>query len=502
MNKLILRSVLLCTVLLSLATLQSFQCASPNMTNGRESYRKKDYANTIKLMQLEVEKNPQNAEAWYYLGAAQRNMNDFQSATTSLNKAAELSQKEALTKDISLEQYNLWVSVYNEAASLTTSIQGGKSKDVKALSNLVALCMSIRPENYTVYSWLGGAYEMIGDTTAGLATYAKYMESEAAALDIAKTKGLYIKLSREEMIAKLGNPTKTKGFSSGKDSLILDIYTFGSQTVHIVSEEQKNKTFAIEGWRVNIPASRLPSELERSFYLDIAPYTASAYAYYTKKDYNKALELIEKATILVPADNQVSNFKLQIYDNLGRSNEVLKTLEDLVKSEPNNKAVLVQYATALSKSKKQDDAIKYYERALSIDPNYDIALFNIAAEYKNKASEVQKSEKEKKEKDPKYKENESAYFPILSKSAEYFSSYKNLPEHRRDFSLLVQLSNIYEVTRDVTKLKVVISELEAIEPENKDNPSYYDVMGGIYMRQGLKDKAEKTYQKADKLRGK
>ncbi|HRE58793.1 MAG TPA: tetratricopeptide repeat protein, partial [Candidatus Kapabacteria bacterium] len=131
-----------------------------------------------------------------------------------------------------------------------------------------------------------------------------------------------------------------------------------------------------------------------------------------KKDYNKALEFIEKATILTPDDPQISNFKLQIYDNLGRSNEVLKTLEELVKAEPNNKVVLTQYASGLSKAKKQDEAIKYYEKALSIDPNYDIALYNIAAEYKNKASEIQKTEKEKREKDAKYKENESLYFPI------------------------------------------------------------------------------------------
>lgn len=502
MKSIIIRSVLIGSAFVFMATLQSFQCASPNMTNGRESYRKKDYTSTIKLMQLEVEKNPQNAEAWYYLGAAQRNTNDYQSASTSLNKAGELSQKETLTKEIASEQYNLWVAVYNEAASQTTSIQLGKSRDVKQLSTLINLCMAIRPENYSVYSWLGGAYEMVGDTTSGIAAYAKYIENEAPALEVSKSKGIYIKQSREDMLAKLGNPTKTKGFSSGKDSLIYDMFTVGAQQVHIISEEQKNKTFAVQGWRTNVPANRLPGELERSYYMEIAPYTASAYAYYTKKDYNKALELIEKAATLVPADNQVSNFKLQIYDNLGRSNEVLKTLEDLVKTEPNNKAVLVQYATALSKAKKQDEAIKYYDRALAIDPNYDIALFNIAAEYKNKASEIQKSEKEKREKDAKYKENETAYFPILSKSAEYFSRYKNLPEHRTDFSLLVQLSNIYEVTRDITKLKVVISELEAIEPDHKDNPGYYDIMGGIYMRQGLKDKGQKSFQKADKLRGK
>ncbi|HRE58792.1 MAG TPA: hypothetical protein PLW09_13315, partial [Candidatus Kapabacteria bacterium] len=89
-----------------------------------------------------------------------------------------------------------------------------------------------------------------------------------------------------------------------------------------------------------------------------------------------------------------------------------------------------------------------------------------------------------------------------AKSAEYFSRYKNLPEHRRDFSLLVQLSNIYEVTRDITKLKLTIADLESIEPEHKTNPTYYEVMGGIYLRQGQKDKSKNAYDTADKIRGK
>lgn len=497
-----IRTILLGTVLCALSLLQSFQCASPNMTNGRESYRKKDYSNTIKLMQLEVEKNPQNAEAWYYLGAAQRNMNDLQSAVSSLTKALDYAQDLPIKKDILIEQYNLWVAIYNEAANLTTSIQLGKSKDAKQLGSLVSMCVAVRPENYTVYSWLGGAYEMVGDTTAALAAYSKFVESDASALQFAKSKGIFIKQSREDLLAKLGTPTKSKGFVSGKDSIVYDLFTIGNDKIHVVSEEQKNKAFTVQGWRVNLPTNRADGEAERPYSMDLAPYTATTNIYYRKKDFNKALEYIEKATILTPDDAQISNFKLQIYDNLGRSNEVLKTLEDLVKSEPNNKVVITQYASGLSKAKKQDEAIKYYEKALAIDPNYDIALYNIAAEYKNKASEIQKTEKEKREKDPKYKENESVYFPILTKSAEYFTRYKNLPEHRRDFALLVQLSNIYEVTRDITKLKLTIADLEAIEPEHKTNPTYYEVMGGIYLRQGQKDKSKNAYDTADKLRGK
>lgn len=498
----LIRTIVLGSVLCTLTLLQSFQCASPNMTNGRESYRKKDYSNTIKLMQLEVEKNPQNAEAWYYLGAAQRNINDYQSAVTSMTKALDNAQDLPIKKDILIEQYNLWVAIYNEAASLTTSIQLGKSKDAKQLSNLVNMCITLRPEDYNVYSWLGGAYEMIADTSSALTTYSKFMDADASALQFAKSKSVYMKQSREDVLSKLGKPIKTKGFKSGKDSIVYDLFTVGNDKVHILSEEQKNKTFAVQGWKINLPTNRAEGEAERAYTMDIAPYTATTNIYYRKKDFNKALEFIEKATILTPDDPQISNFKLQIYDNLGRSNEVLKTLEELVKAEPNNKVVLTQYASGLSKAKKQDEAIKYYEKALSIDPNYDIALYNIAAEYKNKASEIQKTEKEKREKDAKYKENESMYFPILSKSAEYFSRYKNLPEHRRDFSLLVQLSNIYEVTRDITKLKLTIADLESIEPEHKTNPTYYEIMGGIYLRQGQKDKSKNAYDTADKIRGK
>ncbi|MBI3258423.1 MAG: tetratricopeptide repeat protein [Ignavibacteriae bacterium] len=154
---------------------------------------------------------------------------------------------------------------------------------------------------------------------------------------------------------------------------------------------------------------------------------------------------------------------------------------------------------------RNDDAINVYEKTLEIDPNYDIALFNLAAAYKNKASEFQKSEAKKKESNPKYKEDETKYFPLLNKAAEYFTRYKVLPQHKGDLTALQQLANIYEVTRDKQRLESTVVELESLESSNLTNADYYEFLGGLYARQvsskkGMAERSKQMFDKADKLR--
>lgn len=120
------------------------------------------------------------------------------------------------------------------------------------------------------------------------------MDADASALQFAKSKSVYMKQSREDVLSKLGKPIKTKGFKSGKDSIVYDLFTVGNDKVHILSEEQKNKTFAVQGWRINLPTNRADGEAERAYTMDIAPYTATTNIYYRKKILTKRWNLSKK----------------------------------------------------------------------------------------------------------------------------------------------------------------------------------------------------------------
>lgn len=88
----------------------------------------------------------------------------------------------------------------------------------------------------------------------------------------------------------------------------------------------------------------------------------------------------------------------------------------------------------------------------------------------------------------------------MNKAADYFSQYRSNAANKDNLGVLQQLSDIYLITRQNDKFKKLIIDLEAAEPANLTNASYYEYMGKVYAKQGMKDKADKAFQMADLLK--
>lgn len=86
--------------------------------------------------------------------------------------------------------------------------------------------------------------------------------------------------------------------------------------------------------------------------------------------------------MLTPDDETVQNFRIQIYRDQGKLDQALRELQELVQRDPRNKFYLASYALVLLQMERYDDAIAEYEKALQLDPQYDVALFNAAAALK------------------------------------------------------------------------------------------------------------------------
>ncbi|MFN8358513.1 MAG: tetratricopeptide repeat protein [Candidatus Kapaibacterium sp.] len=486
--------------------LQSFECASPEFTSAKLALNQKDYLKARDLLEKVVAKNPNDANSWYLLANCRRTLLDYAGAGEAIIKAQSLPSDGVLRSQIATESYVIWVEVYNVAVNSFNQFQINRSLDTKRLKEHLKLGTRIKPENSELYALLGSVYETEGDTTNAIAEYNNYLNAQESAFNLAKEKGVSVGMSRASAIQQLGRPDSTKStpLESG-DSLYYDHITSGSQHVYLFSATKRKGPAMVEGWRVDLPKNWLPQERNRHFVYNVRPYPALALMYYSKKNYEAALATIEKASLLSPEDEQNAAFKLQIYEDQGRTNEILASLVSMTTKYPKNKAYMSQLAFIFSKLQRNDEAIATYEKTLEIDPTYDIALFNLAAAYKNKASEFQKYEAEKKKSNPKYKEDESKYFPLLNKASELFSRYLQLPQRTGDLAALIQIANIYEVTREAKKLDQTITQLESIEPSNTTNIEYYDFMGGIYARQsaikkGYIEKSKAMYDKADALK--
>ncbi len=486
--------------------LQSFECASPEFTSAKLALNQKDYIKARDLLEKVVAKNPNDANSWYLLANCKRTLLDYIGAGEAIIKAQSLPTEGTLRSQIATESYIIWVEVYNVAVNSFNQFQINRSADTKRLKEHLKLGVRVKPENSELFALLGSVYEAEGDTTNAILEYTNFINAQETAFTLAKDKGVFLGMSRASAIQQLGKPDSTKGsaLESG-DSLYYDHITSGTKEIYLFSATKRKGPALVEGWRVDLPKNWLPQERDRHFVYNARPYSALALMYYSRKNYDAALSVIEKASLLNPEDEQNAAFKLQIYEDQGRTNEILASLVTMTSKYPKNKAYMSQLAFIFSKLQRNDEAIATYEKTLEIDPTYDIALFNLGAAYKNKASEFQKVESEKKKSNPKYKEDESKYFPLLNKASDLFSRYLQIPQHNGDLAALEQIANIYEVTREAKKLDQIIETLESIEPSNTTNLEYYDFMGGIYARQsaikkGYIEKSKAMYDKADILK--
>ncbi|HOK14859.1 MAG TPA: tetratricopeptide repeat protein, partial [Candidatus Kapabacteria bacterium] len=203
-----------------------------------------------------------------------------------------------------------------------------------------------------------------------------------------------------------------------------------------------------------------------------------------------------------PYNADANTSLINLYIELDKKDVAIKEMEELVKAEPDNKIYWEQYGSLLMNFGDYDSAIEKYKKSLSIDPNYDFALRNIASAYKNKAYKIQVEEQDKLDKDPKYKINVEAFLPYLRSSAEFFERSLNTEQFRDDMDVLAELANIYLVTNEKNKLDAVVSKLEAIEDKIDDSKksNYYLKMIKIYSDMKNEKKLKEVQSKFENIK--
>lgn len=498
----LLKKHILLGFLLGSLIIQSFQCASPEFTGGKLAYNQKDYSKALAALQKEVAKNPANAEAWYLLADCHYRLNDLPKAVQNSLEASKRADKEPMKTKVADQLFFLWAEIYNKGTNAYNDfLAKDKSGDVTEMVSLLELAISIKPENTEPLALLGNIHELKGDTTKAIAAYQQYAKQLSPYVDFMKKNGLTMGMPREEVLRILGKPVFTRSFPDNSgDSLVIDKLLVNNEEVIVSSFKKEGGRSLMEGLRLQLPKNWLNQERERFYSMNIRPFVNLAYLYYGSKSLDKAVEIIEYTLSVNPTDDDLASLKIQIYDEQGKSDEVLRSLESAAAKNPNNKNYLEQYARVLARQKQYDKAITQYEKALAIDPNFENAIFNIGACYVNKAVDIIDEENKKIDANSKYKPDESRYFPLLNKAAEYFSQYRSNPTNKDNLGVLQQLSDIYLITRQNDKFKKLIVDLEAVEPANLTNASYYEYMGKVYAKQGMKDKADKAFQMADMLK--
>ena len=138
--------------------------------------------------------------------------------------------------------------------------------------------------------------------------------------------------------------------------------------------------------------------------------------------------------------------------------------------------------------KDYDGAIKNYEEALSLEPSYEPALYDVGATYTNSASADQQNKK--KADSVKIK---------LEKSTNYFERLHSV--NKKNFDAIAQLVENYDLLGKKDKANSFLTELEALKTTDvASDPAFWDLLGKLYARLGRSDESADAYKKSDKLR--
>lgn len=479
---------------------QGFQCTSKELTTAKVAYNNKEYDRAIEFAQQEVAKNPTNTEAYLVLAQAYIKKDDWMNAAQAAKKADEQKADKIPAQQPKLLLFQIWTESYNRGVNnLNRYYSTNISRFLDSASYYFNVGKVARPDLTDFYYLMGTVYEAKQDTTAAIKEYTQFVELSKNEIDVMQNNTLFIGIPRNDVIAKLGKPLlSTPGNYNETDSTITDLYSLNNKDLFIFyKDNKKDLNYTLFGLRYDPPQNWLEAERSAFTQFNTTPIAGLAQLYYLKGDYNQALNYLKLLGTLEPNNENANAFLVQIYQDMGKPDEAIKYVNELIQKNPNNKFYWTQLADMQQNNRNYDDAIKSYEKALEVDPTYYVAIRNIAAAYKNKASIIQREQADKLDADKNYKPNPEEYFPFLRKSAEYFEKAAKTKQYSNDYKVYADLANIYFVLNETDKLNQNIAKLESLEssvPE-AEKEGYYLNMLKLFSDLKQSDKVKEIQEK-------
>jgi tetratricopeptide (TPR) repeat protein len=144
-------SILSVLVILFLTT--GFQCSSAESTSAKLYIARAEWANAEAALVKEVEKNADNAEAWYLLGDVRRQRSNFTGMVEAFDRSLKVSNEFA--ENIRLTKLNIWgtslnqgVNLYNQSINLSPDSASVLRK--KAIE-LYTTALLVNPDSLITY---------------------------------------------------------------------------------------------------------------------------------------------------------------------------------------------------------------------------------------------------------------------------------------------------------------------------------------------------------------
>jgi tetratricopeptide (TPR) repeat protein len=336
-----------------------FQCGSAESTSAKLYMQRKEWDAAEQALVKEVENNPANAEAWYYLGQVR-----LRKAEQSLDAKDYAKVK---------KDYENMVYAYGKSMEAGTDWQA-----------------QITTER--LYAWqkaLNSGVELFNKSLKATGAEATSIRGQAV--------GMYD-------AAILVHPDSLLPYKNAAIALAADGQT-DRQLTYLKEAKKISADPEVMGQLVTVYIERGDAAKAKG---DNAGAT---------ENYNLALAELTEARKLAPGNADLLNASIDLYIKTGRAEEAIPLMEEGLKTDPNNKDYHYNLGVLLMQSGRVDDALTHFDAALVIDPGYAFALQNAGSACLKTADEMKRKAQANDSKDAKV---QTGYVEYFKKAASYF----------------------------------------------------------------------------------
>jgi tetratricopeptide (TPR) repeat protein len=161
--------------------------------------------------------------------------------------------------------------------------------------------------------------------------------------------------------------------------------------------------------------------------------------YYALDDTLKFEETLKDGATRLPNEPWYITNLINVYINRGDLNAASGFLDQAIASDPNNVSLVNTKGQLLEQQEKIEEALKYYEKALSLDPTNASVNSSLGRYYYNRALAVEDAYYAKK----KFDEGDRQAAPLYEKSLPYYEAAYAFDTERKDKGIAIALRTLY-----------------------------------------------------------
>ena len=416
-------NVLLIVTGIALA-IQFFGCGSVDFETAKLYIKQGKYNEALPYLEKEVNKNPNNYEAWYWLGETKGMLKDYVGMNEAFERSLKISDK--MAEDIRRTRYRYWGTHINNAIPYIKEDDPNLRDYRKALDEYRMAVMAW-PDTSLTYRYMAFAYMGLdnldsaiinckkawdlGKDTLLLSFYGRYLIDRGN-----RAKQKFETENAEKIRVQKGINEITKG--TPRREVVDAIGTPDTRKKNAKDPKKEDWIYGKYGLTLTMETDKVvDKKITKVVDLGIDS------TYYKKalQDFNEAVVAFETIRSLMPKDNENLVLLVQAYVGANRIKEATESFRQAVENEPNNKVNHYILAVLYRSIENYDSAIEEFKKALDIDPEYADAIYDIGATYYNWGVKLRKEATEKGLESDEYKKKFQEALPWLEKVTEFKS---------------------------------------------------------------------------------